>query len=185
MSRRLIVTLLAATGLLPAPSAFAGPGDGSGQGSGGQEADVIQAQVSYSTSGGTTSSGGCSWELKDGVTVGVPDLGSVTWPRVVDGVTHHLWQRTCNGEAVWVDVPEAQPADIFPQLLEQLRERTLPKPVPVFEMLDPEFGWAYVQTPLDFRAGGNSWRPISVTASVGPIWATVTSTMSSRLARAA
>ncbi len=135
---------------------------------------MILAQVSYSTSGGSTSSGGCSWELKDGVTIGVPELGSVTWPRVEDGVTHHLWQRTCNGETAWVDVPEVQPADILPQLLDQLRERTLPKPVPVFEMLDPEFGWAYVQTPLDFRAGGDSWRQVSVTASVGPIWATVT-----------
>ena len=58
---------------------------------------MILAQVSYSTSGGSTSSSGCSWELKDGVTIGVPELGSVTWPRVEDGVTHHLWMRTCNG----------------------------------------------------------------------------------------
>lgn len=174
MSGRLVTVALAVSCLLPTPAALASPGDGSGQGSGGQEADVILAQVSYSTSGGSTSSGGCSWELKDGVTIGVPELGSVTWPRVVDGVTHHLWMRTCNGAVAYVDVPEVQPTDILPQLLDQLRERTLPKPVPVFEMLDPEFGWAYVQTPLDFRAGGDSWRPVSVTASVGPIWATVT-----------
>lgn len=135
---------------------------------------MIVAQVSYSSSGSTGSGVGCTWELKDGVTVAVRGIGSVTWPRVEDGVTHHLWLRTCRGEGVWVDVPEVQPADIIPQLLEQLRERTLPKPLPVFEMLDPEFGWAYVHTPLDFRAGGDSWRPVSVTASVGPIWATIT-----------
>lgn len=178
MSRRLILIVLVLSCSLPVPAALAGPGDGSGQGSGGQEADVILAQVSYSSSGGS-SGGGCSWELKDGVTIGVPGLGSVTWPRIEDGVTYHLWARTCNGETVWVDVPEVAPADILPQLLNQLRERTLPKPVSVFEMLDPEFGWAYVQTPLDFRAGGDSWRPVSVTASVGPIWATVTARPSS------
>ena len=48
------------------------------------------------------------------------------------------------------------------------------KPQAVFEMLDPTYGWAYVRTPLDFRAGGDSWRPVSVTASAGPVWATAT-----------
>ncbi len=149
------------------------PGDGSGPGSGGQEADGIFARVAYSSSGSSSSSG-CTWELNDGLSIGVPELGSVTWPRIDNGVTYHLWRRTCNGVESWLDVPEVAPADILPQLLDQLRERALPTPVPVFEMLDPEFGWAYVQTPLDFRAGGDSWRPVSVTASVGPVWATVT-----------
>jgi hypothetical protein len=40
--------------------------------------------------------------------------------------------------------------------------------------LDPQFGWADVKTPLDFRAAAGSWRPVSVTASLGPLWATVT-----------
>ena len=41
-------------------------------------------------------------------------------------------------------------------------------------MLDPVNDWAYVTVPVDFRAGGNSWRTVSVTASIGPVWATVT-----------
>ena len=73
-----------------------------------------------------------------------------------------------------MQLAETTPQDLLPGILEQLRERTLPKPVPVFELLDPEFGWAYVRTPLDFRAGADSWRPVSVTASIGPVWATVT-----------
>jgi hypothetical protein len=98
---------------------------------------------------------------------------------VKDGVTHHLWQRMCDGQitAYW-DLPERQPADLLPQLLEQLRTRALPKPSPSFELLDPQFGWAYVKTPLDFRAGAGSWRPVSVTASLGPLWATVTASPS-------
>ena len=52
--------------------------------------------------------------------------------------------------------------------------RALPSPTPTFEMLDPVNNWAYVTVPVDFRAGGNSWRTVSVTASIGPVWATVT-----------
>ena len=42
------------------------------------------------------------------------------------------------------------------------------------ELLDREYGWAYVRTPLDFRVEGDGWRTTAVTASVGPLWATVT-----------
>jgi hypothetical protein len=58
-------------------------------------------------------------------------------------------------------------------------EKTLPHPVPVLEPLDREFGWAYVQVPLDFRTDAASWAPKSVSASVdGPVmvWAEVTAT---------
>ena len=92
----------------------------------------------------------------------------------MDGLRYHLWWRDCGGVGAYVVVAEATPQDLLPGILEQLRQRTLPKPMPVFELLDPEFGWAYVRTPLDFRAGGDSWRPVSVTASLGPVWATVT-----------
>ncbi len=98
----------------------------------------------------------------------------VTWPRIENGVTYHLYIRSCPEGSQFVEIPERQPVDLLPQLLEQLKSTVLPKPVPVFELLDPEFGWAYVQTPLDFRAGGDSWRTVSVTASIGPVWATVT-----------
>jgi hypothetical protein len=99
---------------------------------------------------------------------------ATSWPYTEDGVTYHLWKRSCPNGVVYVQVAEATPQDLLPGILEQLRNRALPKPVPVFELLDPTYGWAYVRTPLDFRASGDSWRPVSVTASVGPVWATVT-----------
>ena len=114
----------------------------------------------------------CSWEMVDGP-VGVNGY-SATWPYTEGGVTYHLWRRTCPDGVAWLQLAETTPQDLLPGMLEQLREQTLPKPVPVFELLDPEFGWAYVRTPLDFRAGADSWRPVSVTASIGPVWATVT-----------
>ncbi len=99
-------------------------------------------------------------------------MGSATFPFVDEnGVTQILWRRTCLAVGRLVAIPQTTPADILPQLLEQLKERSLPRPSPAFQMLDPENNWAYVTVPVDFRAGGNSWRTISVTASIGPVWA--------------
>ncbi len=173
------VTSLVATALVtlvtlaPAP-AQAGPGSGGGGGSGGSVDGVLTAQVTYSTSG-SSGGDGCEWTRVDGV-LGVPGVGSATFPFVDEnGVTQILWRRTCSGGAVdWYLIPQTTPADILPQLLEELRERALPIPAPTFEMLDPVNNWAYVTVPVDFRAGGNSWRTVSVTASIGPVWATVT-----------
>jgi hypothetical protein len=166
---------LVALGLaLVAEPAAAFPGDGTGQGNGGRSGDVITAAVAYrsddSGSGGGVSA--CSWEMVDGQ-VGVNGYVA-TWPYTEGGVTYHLWRRSCPDGVVYVQVAETTPQDLLPGILEQLRDRTLPKPVPVFELLDPDFGWAYVRTPLDFRAGEGSWRPVSVTASIGPVWATAT-----------
>ncbi len=156
-----------------ASTAIAAPGPGGGGGSAGSSGGVITAQVSYRTEGGGSSGGGdgCSWRMVDGG-VAAPDLGDATWPRTVGEVTFHLWERRCGGQVSLFQFPEATPEDLLPDLLERLQE-TLPAPEPVFELLDAEFGWAYVQTPLDYRAGGDSWRPVSVTASIGPVWATV------------
>jgi hypothetical protein len=41
----------------------------------------------------------------------------------------------------------------------------MPKPVPVFELLDPVFGWTHVRALRDFRAGSGSWAPVSVAAT--------------------
>ena len=169
-----MVGALACWLVLSADPVAAGPGDGSGTGSGGSAEDVIAATVTYTTGGGSGGGGdGCKWTLVDGG-ISVPDVGTAVWPRTDDaGVIHHLWERRCGDFSLtWWDFPEATPADLLPSLLEQLRQTVLPKPEPVFELLDPEFGWAYVRTPLDFRAGGGSWRTVSVTASIGPIWAT-------------
>jgi hypothetical protein len=175
MSRWLTALLVSAGVLAQVHPATAAPGDGSEHGSGGREGDVITAGVRYRSEGSADGDGGesdCSWELAD-QQIGV-DGHIATWPRTVNGVTYHLYRRTCAGHVSYVEVAETTPQDLLPSLLEQLREQRLPAPVPVFELLDPEFGWAYVRTPLDFRAGAGAWQPVSVTASVGPVWATVT-----------
>jgi hypothetical protein len=178
MSRRVTRKLTGATVaalviLSPAP-ALAGPGSGGGGGSGGSVDGVLTAHVTYQTGGGSGGDG-CSWERIDGE-LGVPSMGSAKFPFVDEnGVTQILWRRICPGGAVdWFLIPQTTPADILPQLLEELKERALPIPAPTFEMLDPVNNWAYVTVPVDFRAGANSWRTVAVTASIGPVWATVT-----------
>jgi hypothetical protein len=158
------------------PSAWAGVGDGTGTGSGGSANGVLTASVSYSSSGGSSAGDGCVWLLAD-LSPTISELGSTTWPWTdpATGLVYHLWTKACPGvPTVYVQLPASQPRDLLPRLLEQLKSQALPKPTPVFELLDAEFGWAYVKTPLDFRAGGDSWRSVSVTASAGPVWATVT-----------
>jgi hypothetical protein len=179
---RLVRSAIAAVALMTSlvvglePSAWAGVGDGTGTGSGGSADGVLTASVSYSTSSASGSGDGCVWQPAD-LSPLVSELGSTTWPWTdpATGVVFHLWTKACPGApTVYVQLPAAQPRDLLPQLLEQLKSKGLPTPTPVFQLLDAEFGWAYVKTPLDFRAGGDSWRTVSVTASVGPVWATVT-----------
>lgn len=164
-------TLTVATATLATP-ATAAPGGGGGIGGGGSTNGVITAIVSY-TVGGTSGGGGnCVWRMENG-SITIPGNGTATWPTVINGVVHNLWVKACPEGATYYSVPEVDPVDLLPGLLTELKERALPRPEPIFKLLDPEFGWAYVQTPLDFRAGG-AWRPVSVTATLGPIWATVT-----------
>ena len=179
MRRRLILSLVvlatASTVLTLARPALAAPGQGGSSGSGSSEDGLITARVKYALAGSRGGSdSGCAWTRVDGA-MSVPSTGTATWPRTDGaGVTYHLWQQRCDGRVTWFEFPEATPRDLLPELLERLRERELPAPVPVYEHLDPEFGWAYVRVPLDFRAGDDTWRPVSVTASIGPLWATVT-----------
>ena len=132
---------------------------------------MITAAVSYGQAGERTGSGGCSWSLVDG-SYGAPGVGVGTWPVTLDGVVYHLWEKSCPDGFLFYSIPEQSPQDLVPELLRQLRDRVLPKPAPVFELLDPEFGWAYVRTPL--TSGRVVRGPVSVTASIGPVWATVT-----------
>lgn len=180
MRRRLITSALCAMALLAFATphtALGAPGGGGGSvGSGGAEQGVITAGVTYRSDPERGGGGdGCSWKLSDGE-ISVMQQGTISWPRTdANGVVLHLWQRICPGQSVnWYEFAEASPRDLLPQLLRRLKSRELPAPVPVFEHLDSEFGWAYVTVPLDFRAGEGSWRPVSVTASIGPLWATVT-----------
>jgi hypothetical protein len=178
LARGAVTFALVVTSLLCArTSAFADPGSGGDSGSGGSSGGVLTATVSYSTSGGSGGGDGCSWVLADQVIAIGNGLGEAEWPQTdpQTGVVYHLWTKTCpGGPTVYVQLPAAEPRDLLPELLEQLKSKALPKPTPVFELLDAEFGWAYVKTPLDFRAGGDSWRTVTVSASVGPVWATVT-----------
>ena len=178
MSRRLMRTVITLAISIAAVntggSASAFPGGGGGQGSGGSVGGVLTASVGYTSDGASTGGDGCTWSLVDGA-VGVGTIGVEEWPRTdAGGVIHHLWRQDCLTGTTWFDFPVATPTDLLPALLEQLEKAALPKPTPVFELLDKEFGWAYVRTPLDFRAGAGSWRTVSVTASIGPLWATVT-----------
>ena len=169
--------LAAAASLAFAGQAMAAPGTGESQGSGGSEGDRIVAVASYSTGGGEPFSSGdsCGWFLIDG---GGPtyESGVALWWPWMDAASllHHLWKRDCAGVLDFFDIATVTAQDLLPGLLEELQTRVLPKPVPKFEMLDAEFGWAYVRVPLDFRAAENSWRPVSVSATAGPLSVTVT-----------
>lgn len=180
--RRGLITLaagaLAGLGatLVPSSATAAPGGGGGGVGSGGSSDGVITASVTYTSEGGPSGPGsGCTFRLVNG-DLSIENLGTVSWPRTgPDGETYHLWQRICpSGRLTWLEFPEREPRDLLPQLLTRLRERELPAPAPVFEALDPLHGWAYVRVPLDFRAGGDAWRTVSASASIGPLWATVT-----------
>ena len=174
MQRGLTFLVSLLVGLSSTSLAHAAVGDGADNGSSGDSNNgTISAGASYSREGVRSGRSDCTWTLANSGVI-VDDVGSLTWPRVIGETTYNLYLRRCPSGDTWVEVPEVAPADLLPGLLADLRSRALPRPTPVFEMLDPEFGWAYVRTPLDFRAGGESWREVSVTASAGPVWATVT-----------
>ena len=80
--------------------------------------------------------------------------------------TYHMWERRCPDDPYprLFEIAETDPVDLLPGLIDRLRSRELPIPEPVFAALDPTHGWAYVTVPVDFRAGGDSWRTVSVTA---------------------
>jgi hypothetical protein len=179
MTRRVAATAAATAAAilaaLPAARAAAGPGSGGGTGSAGSDDGVISAIVTVEVDGSEGSGSACTWERVDGP-VGAPELGSVTYPYTdAAGTTFSLWKKNCPGQAnQWFIVPETDPEDLLPRLLEQLKSTRLPDPEPSFLALDPTHNWAYVTVPVDFRAGGDSLRTVSVSASIGPVWATVT-----------
>lgn len=172
-----LLVALVVLSLSSAPAAWAGAGNGSGQGSANQANGVVTATVSYEA--GAAGSGGgasrCFWRMPDSQSQAVPNVGVGQWPIVVGSVTYDLWEEVCPEGSTFFAAPRVQAQDLLPDLLRQLRERAIPAPTPTFHLLDERFGWAYVRTPLDFRAG-SAWQPVSVTAAVGPVWATVTAT---------
>lgn len=169
--RRRLTAIAVALALWPA-AVSAAPGDGSDVGSGGDDG-TITAGATYTREGVRRGRSECTWQLANSGAV-VDSIGSITWPRVVDSITYNLWLRTCPDGQNFVEVADVDSVDLLPALLRDMQSRALPRPTPVFEGLDPEFGWAYVRTPLDFRVAESVWREVSVTASAGPVWATVT-----------
>lgn len=179
MPRRLTTlaaSLIAGAVLLQPSGASAGPGSGGGGGGGGggDSGDgAIVATVTYRTGGGGGGSG-CTWLKVEGE-LGVPGMpGTAKFPYVENGITMNLWRKSCPDDVTWFVLPQTDPGDILPQLLEEVKSARLPAPDPTFLALDPTHGWAFVTVPVDFRAGGTAWQPVTVTASIGPIWATVT-----------
>lgn len=168
----LIFLLTLALGWAAPPIAHAAPGDGVGVGSAGDDG-TISAGAGYTREGVQPGRSNCAWTLYN-VNPVSHQVGLVSWPREIDGVVYDLYLRHCPDGDTLVEVAQTDPADLLPALLRDLQTSVLPHPTPVFEVLDPEYGWAYVHTPLDFRAGGDSWRSVSVSASAGPVWATVT-----------
>jgi len=131
-----LTTVIAVVGMLPALSASALPGSGGGGGSSGSgEGGTIVATVTYSTGGGGSS--GCQWQRVDGQ-LGAGPEGAATFPYTnPQGVTFNLWRKTCSTGETWYVIPETDPEDLLPVLLEQVKETALPSPEPTFLALDP------------------------------------------------
>lgn len=134
-------------------------------------------------SGGGSGSGGsaprCTWEVWLGITGGsiMPGLNpSGPQTRDANGVQETLYQYRCAGDNNWNYAWVSDEIDVA-ALAASARERVarqLPEPTLTLTPTDTEFGWIYVQTPTDFRVDGQDWAPVSVTASIGPVWLTVT-----------
>ena len=173
-----MLSFLAVVVVVSTSRADASPGDGSGQGTGGStSAGEITAGATVYTNGGSSSAGGsgtCTWDQIKAT--GDDETAQLAWPNTRNGIVYELWRKTCDGIETFIEVPQTTPSDLLPGLLSELKSSRLPEPTPTFLGVDPQFGWAYVQVPLDFRADPNSWTAVSVTASAGPVWATVTAT---------
>ena len=129
-------------------------------------------------SGGAGS--GCVWESIDGTGgIGGEVAGPAQTTNFADGRSYALFRKRCNGSDALIWVPQLTvQGDLLPAAIDEMTRR-LHYPEPVFEPLDADFGWSYVQVPLDFRTTEATWQPIVVTAEVdGPPgsspWVTIT-----------
>jgi hypothetical protein len=151
---------------------------------GADDSGTLVADVSINSGGWSGGGGGggsgprCQW-VKSNHT-GLPDYTGyadpAAWPRALpNDVVVDLYAKYCPDEnPQYVEVPQTDvQADLMPMALHDIRTKKLPKPEPEFLALDSQFGWAYVTVPVDFRMS-NTPAPVSVTASIGPVWATVT-----------
>ncbi len=104
------------------------------------------------------------WEYVCTESLGTAGL-SVWLPQAADGSTDPLV------------FPRVTVADILPGAADAARAR-VPLPVVEFGNVDPEFGWAYVRVPVEFRVSNLGSVSASASAVSGPwsAWVTVTAT---------
>jgi len=145
-------------------------------------AEVASQEFHDGGDGGSGSGGSaprCVWEVWLGTTGGsiMPGLdpaGPIT--RTSNGLEETLYQYRCEGDAQWRHawVPAEVDVEALAASARDRVARLLPEPTLTLTPTDAEFGWIYVQTPTDFHVDGQDWSPVSVTASIGPVWLTVT-----------
>jgi hypothetical protein len=192
MSRRLTGALLAVAGILIAPgTGSAGEGGGvTTTTTASSNPSTIAATAGRQTAGGRDTSAAapstqrCSFEPFDLATSGVPTAGAgiarrdaTTNELTVDALpgqnTETLYRRACPGQAldyVWV----ADVVDVDALITSAYESVLAQIPTPSLDMNPrPEVGgivniglWLAVENP----------GRVSITASVGPVWATVTAT---------
>lgn len=101
--------------------------------------------------------------------------------KIINGVKHYLFYQDCLDGlpigAVWV--PQLTPRDLLPDIEAFLEDR-LHYPTASFEPVDSEFGWVYVQVPIDYRVAAGEWEPVEayaeVTNPLGTVWVRATAT---------
>ena len=161
------------------PAAWSGNGGGSGTGTAGVDPSKGSVSVSASIAGVELRSGGgssgCSWTLYDASAEMPADQRSYPFTDP-NGVVWDVYLRNCAGKLTFVEVPRRTAADLLVMAERELKEKAVPKPVPILQPLDAKFGWTYVHVPLDFRVSTDTWKPVMVTAHAGPVFATVTAT---------
>ena len=87
--------------------------------------------------------------------------------------------KNCGGAVNWIVIGIFNVRGLALHFPDDLELNWLKRPTLTFEPKDPEFGWAYVQVPIDIRTTPVEWRTFEVTAENGAPdpyyqWVTVT-----------
>lgn len=175
--RRVAALLAVLAAIVATPSSALAGGDSAGS----SEDTIWVNPVAPGESAGGGGPGGsvpCDYQAIPESAANPDDAQGV---KVINGVTHYLFYQDCNdGLAIGpVWVPELRPEDLIPTV-QGLLEEQLHYPTPVLQPLDAEFGWAYVQVPLDFRVEPGEWAPVEAYAEatnpLGTVWVQATAT---------
>lgn len=176
--RRVAAVCVLAVSLAFLSGSQAGAGD---DGAGGRD-DVIWVNPYLEGQGGNGGGGGGSTPCDYRAIPEDPEAESTDQgTKIINGVTHYLFYQDCLDGlpigAVWV--PELTPQDLLPDV-EALLEDRLHYPTATFAPIDPEFGWMYVQVPVDYRVENGEWEPVEayaeVTNPLGTVWVRATAT---------